>query len=218
MIMAWRVTPLAVRSVARTGLPWRDRPRAFGHGASLDTRCRRGGPHKTGGPVTEAWGRVRCGSSIKLHAGGLDAQTGGALAPALEAVVDRGRVIPQREEVGMDHAAARDPMRQHRQAPMATPVMSPTRTPPWSLLAEPYMRREPEVTPLNPCELWPDALVRIQRRGIRRPTLQGEAVRRTIREECLDDLAAMSGRSIPDGHHLARDLPQQMLPTGHDID
>src|SRR5919198_1041780 len=42
-----------------------------------------------------------------------------------------------------------------------------------------------------------------------------EAWQRPIRQECLKGMAAVDGRAIPDDHHPARDLPQQMLQGDH---
>ena len=73
------------------------------------------------------------------------------------------------------------------------------------------------IAQLDPFELLPEALVRIQLRGIGRQALQVEAWRRAISQELLDGMAAVDGRSIPDNHHPARDLAQQVLQEGDHI-
>ena len=70
---------------------------------------------------------------------------------------------------------------------------------------------------LDAFELLPDALGRIELRGIRRQTLQVEALRGPVREELSNGLAAVNGRAIPDDHQPARHLTQQVLQKGHHI-
>ena len=74
-----------------------------------------------------------------------------------------------------------------------------------------------QVAQLDAFELLPEAFGGIQLRGIGRQTLQVEALRCPLREECSDGMAAVDGRTVPDDDHTARDLPQQVLQKGHDI-
>jgi hypothetical protein len=74
-----------------------------------------------------------------------------------------------------------------------------------------------QIPQLDAFELLPEAAVRIERRGIRRQTLQVEAWRGTVREELLNGVAAVHGWTIPDNHHPAGHLAQQVLPKGHHI-
>ena len=74
-----------------------------------------------------------------------------------------------------------------------------------------------QIPQLDAFELLPDALVRIELRSIRRQTLQVEALRRPICKELLNGVAAVNGRTIPDEHHSARHLAQQVLQKGHHI-
>jgi hypothetical protein len=66
------------------------------------------------------------------------------------------------------------------------------------------------IAELNPFELLPEPLARVELRGIGRQALQMEVVR-AVREKLLDGVAAVNGRAIPDDHHPARHLAQQML-------
>jgi hypothetical protein len=73
------------------------------------------------------------------------------------------------------------------------------------------------VAQLDPFELLPEALPRIQLRGIRRERLEVDAAAGPIGQEFLDDVAAMNRGTIPDEDHPARHLPQQMLQKGDHI-
>jgi hypothetical protein len=66
---------------------------------------------------------------------------------------------------------------------------------------------------LAPCELWPDALVWIQRRGIRREALEVEAWRRALAEQLLHGAAAVDGGALPDDDHPARHFAPQVFET-----
>lgn len=68
-----------------------------------------------------------------------------------------------------------------------------------------------EVAQFDVLEVVPDALVRVEIRGVARQLLQLEARRRALRQEVLDGLRAMDRRSIPDHKQLARNLAQEML-------
>ena len=67
-----------------------------------------------------------------------------------------------------------------------------------------------EVAQFNVLEIVPDALVRIQVRGVARQLLQLEARRGPLRQEVLDGSGAMDRRPIPDDEQLARNLAQQV--------
>jgi hypothetical protein len=70
---------------------------------------------------------------------------------------------------------------------------------------------------LDAFELLPEALVRIELRGIRWQALQVEALRGPVREELLNGVTAVNRRTIPDDHHPTRHLAQQVLQKGHHI-
>ena len=74
-----------------------------------------------------------------------------------------------------------------------------------------------QVTQFDPLELCPQALARIEFRGIGWEALQVEAFRRAMGQEFLDDLTAMDGGAIPNNHEATRDLTQQMLQKGHHV-
>jgi hypothetical protein len=86
-----------------------------------------------------------------------------------------------------------------------------------ALIAEMAQVETAHIPHLDACELVPEALVRIELRGIRRQTLQVEALRRPIREELLNGVAAVNGRTIPDEPHPTRHRAQQVLQKGHHI-
>jgi hypothetical protein len=64
---------------------------------------------------------------------------------------------------------------------------------------------------LDPFELLPEPLARIQFRGVGRQAFQMEALRRAVGQEFFDDVAAVDRRAIPANHDLARHLPQQVF-------
>src|SRR4051794_36591855 len=68
-----------------------------------------------------------------------------------------------------------------------------------------------EVAQFDVLEIVPDALVRVEVRGVARQLLQLEARRRALRQEVLDGLRAMDRRPIPNHKQLARNLAQEML-------
>jgi hypothetical protein len=74
-----------------------------------------------------------------------------------------------------------------------------------------------QVAHLDPFELLPDTLVRIQLGGIGRQTLEMKAMRRAVGEELPDGLSTVDGRSIPDDDHSTRDFPEQMFQEGHHV-
>src|ERR671923_820717 len=74
-----------------------------------------------------------------------------------------------------------------------------------------------QITELDPFELVPEALARIQFRRIRRQALQVKALRRAIGQELLDDTAAVNGGSVPDDDHAAWDFTQQVLQKGDHV-
>src|SRR3954453_11400731 len=63
-----------------------------------------------------------------------------------------------------------------------------------------------EVAQFDVLEIVPDALVRIQVRGVARQLLQLEARRGLLCQEVLDRPGAMDRRPIPDHEQLARNL------------
>ena len=74
-----------------------------------------------------------------------------------------------------------------------------------------------EITQLDPLQVAPEAFARIQLRRIGGQSLEVEALRRAVGQECLDGMAAMDGGAIPDDDHAAWHLAQQVLQEGHDV-
>jgi hypothetical protein len=70
------------------------------------------------------------------------------------------------------------------------------------------------IAQFDPFELLPEALIRVQLRGIGWQALQVEALRRAIGQEFLDHVAAVDRCPIPDDHHPTRHLPQEMFEKG----
>lgn len=73
------------------------------------------------------------------------------------------------------------------------------------------------IAELDPFELLPETLARIQLRRIRRQALQMQALRCAIGQELLDDMTAVNGGSVPDDEHAAWDFTQQMLQKGDHV-
>jgi hypothetical protein len=73
------------------------------------------------------------------------------------------------------------------------------------------------IAELDPLQLLPEPFAGVQLRGIGWQALQMQALRRTPRQELLDGLAAMDRRTIPDEHHPAWDLAQQVLEKPDDV-
>ena len=73
------------------------------------------------------------------------------------------------------------------------------------------------MAPFDPCELLPEALPRVQRRGLGRQALQVEAWRRAMAQALLDAMTAVDRRAIPDQHHPAGHLPPQGLENHDDV-
>jgi hypothetical protein len=80
--------------------------------------------------------------------------------------------------------------------------------------------REVEAThiaQLDPFEVGPQPLTRIQLGSIGREPFQMDAVSCAVRQKALDDTAAVNRSPIPNDDHAAGYLPQQMLQKGDDI-
>jgi hypothetical protein len=60
-------------------------------------------------------------------------------------------------------------------------------------------------------EIAPDALIRVQVRGITRQTFQVNTLRTALGQELSNRWAMMSRQTVPDNQELARDVSQQML-------
>ena len=73
------------------------------------------------------------------------------------------------------------------------------------------------VAQLDPCELLPEPLARVEVRGIGRQTLHVQPVGRLMRQELLEAMATVDGSAIPDDDHLAGDLAQQVLEKRDDV-
>jgi hypothetical protein len=85
------------------------------------------------------------------------------------------------------------------------------------LLPEVMKVEATQVPQLDPFELLPNALVRIQLRGIRGQALQMEPLGRSVGQELFDEMAAVNGGAIPDNDHTTGDLPQHMLQEGYHV-
>ena len=80
--------------------------------------------------------------------------------------------------------------------------------------------REVEAThmaPLDPFEMSPQPLTRIQLGSIGREPFQMDTVSCAVRQKALDDTAAVNRSPIPNDTHAAGYLPQQRLQKGDDI-
>jgi hypothetical protein len=73
------------------------------------------------------------------------------------------------------------------------------------------------VPQLDVLEVMPDALVRVQVRGVAGERLQADALRSALSEEVLDRLAAMDRCAVPDDQELAGDVPQQVFEEADDV-
>lgn len=74
-----------------------------------------------------------------------------------------------------------------------------------------------DVAEFDALEVVPDALIRVEVRGVARQRLQLDATGTAVCQEVLDGLAAMDGRAVPDDQQLAGDVAEQMLEEAHDI-
>jgi hypothetical protein len=71
------------------------------------------------------------------------------------------------------------------------------------------------VAALDTCEWRPEPLAGMQLGGIGWEAFSVHPWHGAIRQECLDDVAAVTGRALPDDHHVAGDLAPQVLEA-HD--
>ncbi len=74
-----------------------------------------------------------------------------------------------------------------------------------------------QIAQLDPFELLPEPLTRIEFGGVCRQAFQVDTLGCPIRQESFDDMAAVDRRAIPENHHPARDLAQQMLEKRDDV-
>ena len=74
-----------------------------------------------------------------------------------------------------------------------------------------------DIAELNPFELRPEPLIRVQFRSVSREAFDVQPLRRAIRQEVFDDVTAVNGRAIPDDHQAARHLAQQVFEKRHDV-
>src|SRR5919106_2403905 len=73
------------------------------------------------------------------------------------------------------------------------------------------------VTQFDAFELLPEALARVQLRGIGRQALQVNLLCRTLRQELLDNLTPMNRGTIPNDDHAAGYLAHEMFEKCDDI-
>jgi hypothetical protein len=78
-------------------------------------------------------------------------------------------------------------------------------------------RQAAHIPELDSCQMSPQALARIQLRGIRRQALSMESFRSARRQELLDRVTAMDRRAILEDHQATSHFAPQMLQKGHDI-
>jgi hypothetical protein len=71
-----------------------------------------------------------------------------------------------------------------------------------------------DVAQLDAFQLRPEPFVRVQLRGIGWEAFQVNPLRAAMRQELFDDLAAVNGRAIPNDHHAAGHLAQQVFEKG----
>ena len=74
-----------------------------------------------------------------------------------------------------------------------------------------------DIAQLDPFELLPEPLTRVQVRGRGRLPLHVQPVGRPIRQERLEAMATVDGGPIPDNEHLAGDLGPQVLEKRDDV-
>src|SRR5947208_2413727 len=74
-----------------------------------------------------------------------------------------------------------------------------------------------DIAQLHALEVVPDALVRVEVRGVARERFEADASSAALSQEVLDRLATMDRGAIPDDQELAGDVAQQMLEEAHDI-
>jgi len=63
-----------------------------------------------------------------------------------------------------------------------------------------------DITQLHALEVIPDALIRVEIRGIARKLFEMQAFGGSSLEKIFDLVSPMDGRPVPDQHDLARDL------------
>ena len=73
------------------------------------------------------------------------------------------------------------------------------------------------ITQLDPFQVGPQPLTRIQLGRIGREPLQMDTVRRAVPQQRLDHVTAVNGGSIPKNDQATGDLPQHMLQKGDHV-
>ena len=74
-----------------------------------------------------------------------------------------------------------------------------------------------DVAQLDVLEVAPDALVRVQVRGVAGELLQADALGGALGQEVLDRLTAMDGGAIPEHQEFAGDVAEQVLEEADDV-
>ncbi len=74
-----------------------------------------------------------------------------------------------------------------------------------------------DIPEFDPLQVRPEALARIQFRGIGWQALDVEALSRAIGQEGLDDVTTVNWRPIPDHHQTAGHFPQHMFQEGDHV-
>ena len=77
--------------------------------------------------------------------------------------------------------------------------------------------RAAEVPQLDVLEVLPDALVRVEVRGVAGELLQADALGGALHQEVLDRLATVDRGAVPEDQELAGDVPQQVLEEADDV-
>jgi hypothetical protein len=80
----------------------------------------------------------------------------------------------------------------------------------WQVLAA-------DVAQLDVLEVGPDALVRVEVRGVAGELLESDASGAALGQEVLDRLAAMDRGAVPDNQELTGDVTQQVLEEADDV-
>jgi hypothetical protein len=78
-------------------------------------------------------------------------------------------------------------------------------------------REATHIPEFDALQMGPEALAGIQLWGIGGEALHMEPLRRAIGEELCNAMTAVDGRAVPDNHHLAGHLPQQVFEKCHHI-
>lgn len=74
-----------------------------------------------------------------------------------------------------------------------------------------------DVAQLDPFQILPDALIRVEVGGVARQLLKMHTLCATLGQEVLDGLAAMNGGAVPNNEQPSSDTSQEVLQEDDDI-